>query len=191
MGDITKVGLRLFIITAVAAMALGLTNAATARRIEEQSKIARIEAKSQVLPQALEFEKLDVEEFIELHPMLLEVHEGKANGEKKGYTFRVLSEGFAEIELYVGIDAKGRISGVNVVSQRETPGLGTRAMAAAYTGQFVGLSAQNVLNLVKVTPGVNEIQAVSGATVSSRAVVNAVNAAIEFHALRLKEGGDN
>jgi electron transport complex protein RnfG len=191
MGDIAKIGFRLFIITAIASMALGLTNVATARRIEEQAEIARIEAKSVVLPQASEFRELNIEEHIDLHPLILEVHEGTANGERKGYTFRVISEGFAEIELYVGIDAKDRISGVNVVYQRETPGLGTRATAVSYTGQFTGLSAQNVFDLVKVTPGDNEIQAVSGATVSSRAVVDAVNAAIEFHALLQREGGDN
>lgn len=191
MGDIVKTGLRLFIITAIAAMALGLTNAATANRIEEQAQIARIEAKSQVLPEALKFEKLDIEEHADLHPMILEAHQGTANGERKGYTFRVLSEGFAQMELYVGVDASGRISGVNVTYQRETPGLGTRATAVSYTGQFTGLSAQNVFDLVKVTPGDNEIQAVSGATVSSRAVVDAVNAAVEFHALLQREGGDN
>jgi len=191
MGDIVKIGLRLFIITAVAAFALGLTNAATAGRIEEQAAIARIEAKSQVLPQALEFQKLDIEEYADLHPMVLEVHEGTANGERKGYTFRVLSRGFAQMELYVGIDASERISGVNVVYQRETPGLGTRATATAYTGQFDGMEARNVFELVKTTPATNEIQAISGATTSSAAVVNAVNAAIEFYALLRKEGEHN
>jgi len=191
LGDIVKTGLRLFIITAVAAFALGLTNAATASRIEEQKVIARIEAKSQVLPQALEFQELDIEEYADLHPRVIEVHEGTADGERKGYAFRVLSEGFAQMELYIGIDALGRISGVNVVYQRETPGLGTRATAPAYTGKFEGMEAQIVFDLVKVTPAVNEIQAISGATTSSAAVVNAVNAAIEFYALLIKEGEHN
>ena len=191
MGDIIKTGLRLFIITAVAAFALGLTNAATASRIEEQKVIARIEAKSQVLPQALEFQKLDIEEYADLHPLVLEVHEGTADGERKGYTFRVLSQGFAQMELYVGIETSGRISGVNVVYQRETPGLGTRATATAYTGQFEGMEARIVFDLVKATPTENEIQAISGATTSSGAIVNAVNAAIEFYALLIKDGEHN
>jgi len=191
MGDIVKTGLRLFMITAVAAFALGLTNAATASRIEEQAIIARIEAKSQVLPQALDFQKLDIKEYNDLHPMVLEVHEGIANGQSEGYTFRVLSRGFAQMELYVGIDASGRISGVNVVYQRETPGLGTRATATAYTGQFEGKQTQSIFDLVKAKPAVNEIQAISGATTSSAAVVNAVNAAIEFYALLIKEGEHN
>jgi len=191
MGDIVKTGFRLFIITAIAALALGLTNAATAKRIEEQANLTRIEAKSQVLPQALEFQALDIDKHIDLHPMILEAHEGKANGAEKGYTFRVLTEGFADIELYVGIDFEGKISGVNVVRQRETPGLGTRATAASFTGQFTGLSVQRVFDLVKFTPGENEIQAISGATASSRAVVNAINAAIELHSVLLEEEGSN
>ncbi len=53
------------------------------------------------------------------------------------------------------------------------------------------MEAQNVFDLVKGTPAANEIQAISGATTSSAAVVNAVNAAIEFYVLLIKEGGHN
>jgi len=187
MGDIIKTGFKLFLITAVAAMALGLTNAATANRIEEQAVISRKEAKLEVLPLASEFEKLDFTDYDQNHPMILEVHEGIADGERKGYTFRVLSEGFTYMELYVGIDILGHITGVNVVFQRETPGLGTRATAPAYTSQFIGLPALNVFDLVRIAPDANEIQAISGATVSSGAIVNAINAVVEFYTMLLKE----
>jgi len=188
MGDIIKTGLKLFLITSVAALALGLANAATAPRIEEQARLSRIEAKSEVLPQTLEFVKVDIEDLIEAHPMIIEVHEGNTNASITGYTFRVRSSGFAEMELYIGVTIDGAISGVKVVYQRETPGLGTRAMHQDFTGQFLGLSATNAFALVKGTPVGDQIQAISGATTSSYGVVRAINAAIELFAVLAERG---
>lgn len=191
MGEIVKTGFKLFLITAIASMALGLTNAATFGRIEEQTELARIAAKSYVLPQAVEFVQLNIDEFRDLHPLLLEVHKGVTVEEVQGYTFRVKSEGFAEMELYVGIDNAGKISGVNVVYQRETPGLGSRATDKSFTGQFSGMEAQSPFEVVKRLPADDEIQAISGATTSSRAVVDAINASIEFYNVQLKDGDLN
>jgi len=188
MSDTLKTGLRLFMITAVASMALGFTNAITEGPINEQIRLVRLEAKMEVLPNTHEFVQFETYEYAPEHPLILEVFEGRRDSETSGYAFRIISEGFAQIELYIGIGSKGNISGVNVVSQRETPGLGTRATDEAYTGQFVGTHALDTFELVKREPDENEIQAISGATTSSRAIVDAVNAAVKFYIEVLKEG---
>lgn len=188
MIEIIKTGFKLFIITAFAALALGITYEVTKLPIEEQMILARLEAKRVALPQADEFTPIDIEGFKADHPMVIEVYEGKSNSIVKGYTMQVLSRGFADMELIVAIDIDGNIVGINVVRQRETPGLGTKATSVDFVSKFFDLPAKLPFELVKGTPGDNEIQAVSGATTSSGAVVDAVNTAINFYVEVIKEG---
>ena len=70
--------------------------------------------------------------------------------------------------------------GLRVLNQKETPGLGTKIAEEKFTGQFKGLSIEPKIAYVKnkKPEKPNEIQAVTGATISSRAVVNAVNARV-------------
>jgi len=89
-------------------------------------------------------------------------------------TVRTLDGRDAPITLSVGFLPDGTISGILYSELNETPGIGMNVQEESFTGQFVGKPAQFL------TLGA-DIDAVSGATVSSQAVVNAVNAAIDFH----------
>ena len=89
-------------------------------------------------------------------------------------TVRTLDGRDGPITLSVGFLPDGTLSGVLYSELNETPGIGMKVEEEAFTGQFVGIPAQTL------TLGA-DIDAASGATISSTAVVNAVNAAIAFH----------
>jgi electron transport complex protein RnfG len=97
-----------------------------------------------------------------------------------GVVRQVAVRGYAgEIKLLVGIDEKGRISGVKVLSQQETPGLGANIVKTDWLKQFQGKTAADKLEAKQ------DIDAVTGATISSRAVCSGVRQAV-----RQAMGGD-
>ena len=108
------------------------------------------------------------------------------NGEDAGYALTVVASGSqGTIEMMVGVDADGTVTGLSIVNNSETPGIGSRVMGneptASGTGvldQFVGKSlADGTLSV-----GGN-VDAISGATVSSRGVTAGVNAALAVDAV--------
>ena len=104
-------------------------------------------------------------------------------GTPAGWVLPASGLGFADrIDLLVGLDpALNTITGIYVLDQRETPGLGNFIAAEEFRGQFEGKSAAAPLRVVKHAPaaGRNEVRAVSGATMSSESVAHIINAAIE------------
>ncbi|MBR7149932.1 MAG: FMN-binding protein, partial [Oscillospiraceae bacterium] len=101
-------------------------------------------------------------------------------GEAAGYAFKVVAGGSqGDIEMIVGVDADNAVTGVSVVNHKETSGIGTKVMGdeptTSGTGaltQFIGKSGAGSL-VVK-----SNIDAVSGATVSTKGVTKGVNAAL-------------
>ncbi len=107
------------------------------------------------------------------------------NGRTVGVIYNAASVGYAgEIDLLAGFDiASGRITGVKIMKQSETPGLGANCTAPKFTGQFAAKNAADSLTVVKLPGGEgNEIQAITASTITSRAVVSAVNTAREHFA---------
>ena len=93
------------------------------------------------------------------------------DGEKAGYAFMTSGSGYSgNIDIMVGLDSGFGIKGLSILSQTETPGLGSRITESLFTDQFKGLYATDIA--LKADGG--KIDAVTGATISSRAVVNAV-----------------
>lgn len=98
-----------------------------------------------------------------------------------GWVLRGRGQGFADvIELLVGVDAEvTKITGMYVLAQKETPGLGDYITRAEWRGQFGGKPTASPLEVVKSDPTqAHEIQALTGATISSVAVSDIVNATI-------------
>ena len=90
-------------------------------------------------------------------------------------------QGYADkIELLLGLDADARtITGLFILDQKETPGLGNRIIEKPWRDQFLDKSSATRLVVVKGNPGKdNEIDAISGATISSRTVTGIVNTTI-------------
>ena len=110
-------------------------------------------------------------------------------GEHIGWVLRASGQGFADrIELLVGLDAKAEtILGVYVLDQKETPGLGDK-IRSEWSGRFAGKSATEDVRIVKTAPTGNQVQAITGATVSSTSVCRIVNVAvIEFRNALIRE----
>ena len=98
-----------------------------------------------------------------------------------GWVIPAAGQGFAEnIGLLIGVDAGcDKILGMRVIEQKETPGLGNLIQQPAFRDQFEGKATAEKIEVVKAAPAKsNEIRAVTGATISSRAVADAVNSAI-------------
>ncbi len=109
------------------------------------------------------------------------IYEGTAaNGTALGYAVRLPAQGYGgQITLLVGLGPDLRsIRGIEVVEHIETPGLGGRITETEFREQFVGLDTQIDLSYVKnIEPNadVNEVQAISGATITSSAIVTGIN----------------
>ncbi|MFQ7446110.1 FMN-binding protein [Intestinibacter bartlettii] len=140
--DMFKLGLNLLIISAVAALLLALTNSVTASTIAQRNEQANAEARKLVLESAQDFEQVkDVKTDNSKGVEVSEIYEAKdASGNTVGYTLKVLPSGYGgTIELMVGIDsAKGQVSGINVVSNSETAGLGAKSTDPEFSDQYKG-----------------------------------------------------
>ena len=188
--DMIKLGLNLLIISAVAALLLALTNSVTAGTIAQRSEQANAEARKLVLDSAETFEEVkDVNTDNSKGIEVAEVYEAKdASGNTVGYTLKVVPSGYGgDIELMVGIDsANSQVSGIIVVSNSETAGLGARSTEPEFSDQYKGKPLEELSVLKNGTPGDTEIKAISGATITSTAVTNGVDAAIEVYNNSLK-----
>lgn len=112
------------------------------------------------------------------------------SGEAVGYVVDATSKnGYGgDVQIAVGITNEGEITAFSVVSHSETPGLGARATESEFADQFSGLSALSPIAFSKTGANRdnNEIDAISGATITTTAVTNAVNEAINLYNTVLK-----
>ena len=111
----------------------------------------------------------------------LELYPARENGIITAVAVKTFSDnGFGgRIELIVGLLRDGTITGYKVLSQKETPGLGTKIAEEDFAGQFVGLNSY--LDDISLTRSGGSIDAVTGATISSKAVIDAVGKAVETY----------
>ena len=192
----------LTIIVLIAGVALSGVYSMTKGTIDEQKERAAWAAYEAVVPGAAGFEPVAAAQDVKgqvygtdygrvyINEAVRGVDE---NGETLGWAISVTSaEGYeGNISLSVGVSADGTVNGISFTDLHETPGKGSVWSEAKYMGQFTGRPA----GTFKLLPGggsaqPNEIDGVSGATISSRAVVNAVNAALDFWASSI-QGGEN
>ena len=113
-----------------------------------------------------------------------------AAGETVGWVVPSVGQGFSDrIEVLIGLDRDARtITGLYVLWQNDTPGLGNRITEPEFRGRFAGQTAERPLRMVKGAGGPGEIEAVTGATVSSQSVVAIVNDAVaRFREERARE----
>lgn len=184
-----KLGFILLAISAVAACLLALTNYVTAGTIEQMSIDANNAARQEVLSEATDFEQIPAEELAKIgteiglgNPEeLVEAYIGTNGGNVVGYTVKTLpSNGYAgPIEMLTGISTEGVVQGITILKQNETPGLGAKATEPEFKDQFKEKSALEEITVIKTTPetGSNSIQAITGATITSKAVTHGVNIA--------------
>ena len=103
------------------------------------------------------------------------------NGSQRGWAIKTNGQGYSDrIELLVGLDASlDKITGLFILEQKETPGLGNKIETDEWRGQFINIPSQPPIKVVKgKVKASDEIQAITGATISSRSVTQIVNSAI-------------
>jgi electron transport complex protein RnfG len=97
-------------------------------------------------------------------------------GRLVGYASTTTARGYSSaIEILVGVGLDGKVQGIAILSQAETPGLGTRITQESFLRQFVG-KQKDEISLRKFG---GQIDGITGATVSSKAVTNAVKIKVE------------
>lgn len=190
--NILKPGLILLTITVIVAGLLGIVNSVTKDAITAQDIKTKSEAQKAVLPSAESFE--EAIKVTDKNSIIKEYSKGiKADKSEAGYTFSVVTKGFGSgLSLMVGIANDGTISGLKVVdSSNETPGLGANA-EAVLSPQFAGKSGELFVkkDAASSCPDEQIIDAITGATITSRAVTNAVNEVQSFYT-ELNKGGAN
>lgn len=180
-----KLGGILLIITMIAGLLLGFANDLTKQAIIENSKISK-EDLNYIMPSAEKIQDMAIE--VDAESGIKEVYEAVSGIDVIGYVMKVTSKGFhGAIDFVIGISKDDKVTGIKVLSHSETPGLGAKITEDKYTERFKDKPATGYLEVVKVTPNKDtEIEAISGATSSSKASVNAVNEAIAFYLENIK-----
>lgn len=177
--EIFGVAVILFAITAIASAVLASVNKVTAPVIVENERIAQEKAMKAVLPGATEFEEIEIN--TSKGSTVSEVYRSDA-----GFAVKVAPKGYGgPISMIVGVDNDLKVTGVEIISQSETAGLGTKCTDPSFLNQYIGKQE----NIVIARNGAkdNEIDAVSGATRTSKAVTRGVNEAISAVKM-VKEG---
>ncbi|MGL5089064.1 MAG: RnfABCDGE type electron transport complex subunit G [Cetobacterium sp.] len=160
-------GLVLTLIASISAGILSIVNGATQKVIKENEKAAVNAARTMVLPKAIAFAEDDtikVDEF--------EFIPGKdENGRAVGYVVTVSEPGYAaNIDFVLGIDRRGRVTGLNIIGSQETPGLGSKILELEWQKKTIGKDSTYEFN--KSTDGF------AGATISPNAVYTGVKRAL-------------
>lgn len=185
--EFVQLGGILCAITLVVALALGAVNAVTAGPIAEQNAQKIKDSLENVMPGA-ESEQIDVPEGTTVTTetknatsvTILSAYKMTKDGADAGYCVEVGPTGFGgAVDTMVGIDSDGKVTGISVISaSSETPGLGARSTEPEFQAQFAG----RVGTEVAVAKDGGSIDALTGATITSRAVSEGVVAAAQFAA---------
>ncbi len=125
----------------------------------------------------------DITSEFEPNENIPQIFKALKGSDEVGYVYKTVVTGYKpDLTTLVGIDLEGNIIAAKVTQSQETPGYGSLVGEEKYISQYTNKTTEAPFELVKTTPsGDQEIQAVSGATISSTAVVNAINLAVKFH----------
>ncbi|MGE4588038.1 MAG: RnfABCDGE type electron transport complex subunit G [Acidaminococcaceae bacterium] len=167
--------------TALVVAAHDYTNSIIAER--EAAKVA--ESYIQVFPQAGKLEKIPAP----ADSPIKEIYRSAKGSGFNGYIYTVAPKGYAgEITIMVGIEKPSmKITGVKILSQKETPGLGAKCTEPAFLDQFLSKDLHQPLVVSKDAQKPQEIQAITASTITSKAVVSGINiASAHFRANYIK-----
>ena len=173
----------LTLIAAVMAGLLGGTNLLTAEKIKTLEAEAEKSAVAKVIKAEI-YNKFEIKS----NDVKYTYFRAQNGDETVGYAFTLSANGYGgAVKCVVGVGKSGKITAVEIVDvSNETPGLGQNATKTSFTDQFKGKSAE--LSVVKSGAKENEVNAVTGATITSNAVTKSVNLALELYKSLETEG---
>ena len=172
----TRIILILLVITMCVASLLAIVNELTKDKIAENDQKTLNRAVSALFPSATDpkTEKLDVSIKDDTFMELCKVTDGENT---VGYYAKVAPKGFkGAVVMLVGISLDGTVCGIEIVSSGETPGIGDKIENKSFLGKFTGKN-KNTL----------DVDTISGATYSSKAVINGTKTALMAYAEYIKE----
>lgn len=198
MKGIIKDAFILFAITLVSGLLLGWVYEITKEPIAVQKAKAKAEACAEVFADAADFEAVETEvlsaESLSYGKGDIEeiMHALDASGNVIGYVITVTShEGYGgDITFMTGIRNDGTVNGISITEINETAGLGMKAKEEAFRMQFAGKQVEEFAYTKSGASADNEIDAISSATITTNAVTNGVNGALNaFRAIQAFENG--
>ena len=158
----------LFVICSVTALLLATVNEFTAERIAANASQRMEDSISKIFGENIEISTVEGEYDSPVNTVYLV----KSNGVPKGYAVYTIPTGFkGDIEMMVGVTLAGNCHKVEFISMSETPGLGTKVQNEEFLAQYNNAFGDLVIK--------ENIQPVAGATISSSAVNEGINAALE------------
>lgn len=198
---IVKDTLALTVITLISGLLLGVVNDITAGPIASQQAKEKEEAYKAVFAEAASFEVVtsgedaDLESYLDENgykaQSIDEVMLAKDDaGNELGYAFSVTtSEGYGgDIQFAMGIQDDGTLNGISILSIGETAGLGMRANTDAFKDQFKDKNVDKFEYTKTGATADDQIDALSGATITTNAMTNGVNAGL--CAFQYEKGGN-
>ncbi len=159
MKEMVRYGLILSLICILASASLAAVNSLTKHKIIEQARVEEEASLKEVIPDAQKFEPVKSGEEVLYYKVF------DKDNRFIGAAFKASQKGYSSvIETMVGMKKDGIITGIKILNQNETPGLGARIAETSFRSQF---SNKNI-------EGLSDVSAITGATISSRAVIESV-----------------
>ncbi len=181
--DFLRMALILFVITSLVAALLGLANYFTAPIIAVSAQERLNQSLQSLVKEADSFPTVDdFESEVTVNGTTVPVEAIyqalDKNGEFKGYCVQVRPMGYSDvIDMIVALNTEGVVSGVQILSISDTPGIGMKVESdESFKTSVYGLDS--IAKIVKSESKGNEVQVISGASISSSAYINGVNAAL-------------
>lgn len=160
----------LLLICLIATALLAVTNSVTQEKIALNAVETEKASRMLVLPEGKEYG-----EAVTLENGLTYCVGTDENGEEIGYVFTSGAKGYGgTVSVMVGLDMQGTITGIEILSHSETPGLGANAVKPDFKARFVGKTGTLIVD--KNSNDGQNVQAITAATITSKAVTSAVNA---------------
>jgi electron transport complex protein RnfG len=184
--DILKITINLVVVYLIGGFILAFVYANASPKIFRNNEKAEQDALKLLIPGA-EFKQLGDWTIHDKHAKYFEA--GK-DGQTVGYVIQSFGKGYSSyINTFIAVDKDFKVLKINILGHGETPGLGDEIETDAFKDQFTGKDIEH-LKVLK-TETTEYIQAISGATISTRAVSeDAVKNGVTFLIKTIKEGGN-
>ena len=175
--DILKITLNLVIIYLIGGIILAVVYAKTSPIMYRNAVLEKETALMKLMPEADQIKKIGD---WTIHDQHAEYFIARKNNTTAGYIIQSFGKGYSSyINTLIAVDTEFRIQKISILGHAETPGLGDEIEADSFKNQFTGKDPENMK--VLKTETTEYVQAISGATISSRAVAeDAVKNGVDF-----------
>ena len=184
MKETVKLGIILLLFSVFAAGILGFTNKITSPIIEAREKEETEKAYREIIADADEFKEFDAAKLAELQKTnnkIVDIVKAEKGGAPVGVLITTNGGGYGgDITIMTGVK-DGKIVAIKVLKHKETPDIGTKIDNEDFQAEFKDLSATENVKLVATKKDAQDVEKITGSTVSSKGVIAAVNLAIDTY----------